>query len=92
VAWYTDDGTFAPAPAVRRAVAEAGGCPRGARRQGARLVAPDAARARDLFFGVLGADGFATSRRALGKDRRDRRIAAIEMALRSKRIADLALG
>ncbi len=91
VAFYTDDGTFTPAPAVRRAVREAVAA---LEARGARVQAwspPDPARARDLFFGVLGADGFAGCRRALGKDRRDRRIAGIEMALRSRRLTHLAL-
>jgi fatty acid amide hydrolase len=91
VAYYTDDGTFTPAPAVRRAVREAVAAlqARGANVQS--FTPPDPARARNLFFGVLGADGFAGARRALGKDRRDRRIAAIEIALRSRRVANLAL-
>lgn len=66
VATYQDDGPLAVAPAVRWAVTEA------AAALGARAAAvepfspPEVGHARDLFHGILGADGFAGSRRVLG--------------------------
>jgi fatty acid amide hydrolase len=92
VAYYTDDGTFAVAPAVRRAVREAVAM---LQARGARVQAwnpPDVAHARDLLFGLFSADGFAHCRRVLGKSTRDPRIAKIEMAARNKRIVDVVLG
>jgi fatty acid amide hydrolase len=91
IAYYVDDGTFTPAPAVQRAVREAVAAleARGARAQA--WAPPDPGQARDLFFGLLSADGFAGCRRVLGRDARDPRIAKIEMAARAKRIAKLVL-
>jgi Asp-tRNA(Asn)/Glu-tRNA(Gln) amidotransferase A subunit family amidase len=92
VAYYVDDGTFTPAPAVRRAVRESA---HALESRGATVQAwspPDVARARDLFFGILVADGFAGLHRSMGRDRRDPRIAKIEMAARAKAVADLVLG
>jgi fatty acid amide hydrolase len=92
IAYYTDDGTFTPAPAVRRAVREAAAA---LGRRGATVAEwspPDVARARDLFFGLLAADGFAGLARTLGRDRRDPRIAKMLMAGRSKRMVDVLLG
>jgi fatty acid amide hydrolase len=92
VATYTDDGTFLVAPAVRRAVNQAAAAlaARGASVQD--WSPPDAGRARDLFFGILGSDNFSGARRALGRDRRDPRIAKIELGGRSKRLVDVILG
>jgi fatty acid amide hydrolase len=92
VAYYTDDGAFAPAPAVRRAVDEAVATLAALGATVQRWSAPDVGQARDLFFGILVADGFAGCRRALGRSRRDPRIAKIELAARSKRLVDLILG
>jgi fatty acid amide hydrolase len=92
IAWYTDDGTFTPAPAVRRAVREAAAA-LGAR--GASVVEwspPEVARARDLFYGLLGADNFAGLTRLLGRDRRDPRIAKMVMGGRAKGLVDVLLG
>jgi fatty acid amide hydrolase len=92
VAYYTDDGTFTPAPAIRRAVREAAA---GLEARGATVQAwtpPDVHLARNLFFGLLSADGFAGCRRALGRDARDPRIAKIEMAARHKGLVDVILG
>jgi fatty acid amide hydrolase len=92
IAYYTDDGTFTPAPAVRRAVKEAVA---GLARQGATITEwtpPEVHQARDLFYGILAADGFAGCTRALGRGRRDRRIANIELGARHKRVTDLLLG
>ncbi len=91
VGFYVDDGTFTPAPAVRRAVREAAAA---LSRRGATVVEwapPEVARARDLFFGLLAADGFAGLERTLGRDRRDPRIAKMMMAGRAKRLIGLLL-
>jgi len=92
VAFYTDDGTFTPAPAVRRAVREAVASLEARGAVAREWSPPDAGYARDLFFGLLTADGFAGCRRMLGRDRRDSRIAKIELAARSKRLVELILG
>jgi fatty acid amide hydrolase len=92
VAFYADDGTFTPAPAVRRAVREAAAA---LGRRGATVVEwspPEVGRARDLFFGLLAADGFTGLARTLGRDRRDPRIAKMMMAGRWKRLIDVLLG
>lgn len=92
VAYFTDDGTFAVAPGVRRAVNEAVAM---LRARGAQVQAwnpPDVARARDLLFGIFSADSFAHCRRVLGTGKRDGRIAKIEMAARNKRMVDVILG
>jgi fatty acid amide hydrolase len=79
VAYYTDDGTFQVAPAVRRAVTEAATI---LRKSGARVTAwtpPDAEHAQDLFFGVLSADGGRGVNQTLGRDKRDPRIATLAL-------------
>jgi fatty acid amide hydrolase len=53
---------------------------------------PDVGHARDLFYGLLAADRFAGCRRALGRDRRDPRIAKMEMAGKSPRLVNAILG
>jgi len=91
IAHYTDDGTFAPSPAVRRAVQEAVAA---LEARGATVRAwapPDVPHARDLLFGVFSADSFEGCRRALGRDPRDRRIAKIELAARFKGLVELLL-
>jgi fatty acid amide hydrolase len=92
VAWYDDDSTFTPAPAVCRAVREAVADlqARGASVQ--PWSPPDLTLARNLFYGALGADGYASRSAALGRDPRDRRIAAMEMAMKRMAFADLVLG
>jgi fatty acid amide hydrolase len=92
VAFYTDDGTFTPAPAVARAVREAVSALEVRGATAAPWAPPDAAHARDLFFGILAGDGFAGCRRMLGRDRRDPRIAKLEMAARAKGLVDVLLG
>jgi len=92
VAYYVDDGTFTPAPAVRRAVRDAAAALESRGASVKPWSPPDVPAARDLFFGILAADGFAGLHRRLGRDRRDPRIAKIEMAARSKRIVDVVLG
>ncbi|MFL5308014.1 MAG: amidase [Polyangia bacterium] len=91
VAFYTDDGTFAPAPAARRAVREAAAALAARGASTCEQVPPDARRARDLFFGILAGDNLTGCRRALGHGKRDPRIAKMEMAARAKWLVDLAL-
>src|SRR5204862_3439588 len=57
VAYYTDDGTFKVAPAVRRAVLEAANMLRNCGAQVTAWSPPDVHHAVDLFFGIMGADG-----------------------------------
>src|SRR6185436_9023375 len=91
VAWFDDDGTFRPAPAARRAVAEAVAAleKRGARTT--RFTPPDPEQARNLFYGLLAADGGAGIRRTLGRGKRDGRIAKMVMAMQSKGLVDVIL-
>jgi len=92
IAWHDDDGTFAPSPAVRRAVRESA---ERLRARGANVVAwtpPEVSRARDLFFALLSADGLAGCRRMLGRGRRDRRIAALALGASKPRLARALLG
>jgi fatty acid amide hydrolase len=91
VAYYVDDGTFTPSPAVGRAVREAVSALQACGASAREWSPPDVSGARDLFFGILAADAFAGCRRALGRDRRDPRIAKIEMAARTKRLVDVLL-
>lgn len=91
VAWFDDDGTFTPSPAVRRAVREAAAALEARGATVRRFTPPDVGRARDLFFGLLAADGFAGCRRALGRDARDPRVAQIEFAARHKWLVDVLL-
>ncbi len=74
VGYYTDDGFFRPAPALRRAVEEAAAA---LRARGAHVEAfapPDVRRAMQLYLGLLAADGGACLKALLGKGRHDRRI------------------
>lgn len=70
VGYYTDDGSFETAPAVRRGVEEAVQALRGAGAQVAPWTPPDGAGAFALYGGLLTADGGAGFRRALGRDKR----------------------
>ena len=77
VAYYTDDGTFAVAPAVRRAVVEAAGILAG---QGARVTEwrpPDVPHAMEIYFGVLSADGGHGANEILKGNAKDPRIAQL---------------
>jgi fatty acid amide hydrolase len=68
VAYYTDDGTFAPAPAVVRAVREAADMMRAAGAQVSAWTPPDVQRALELVYGLYFADGMASLKRRIGKD------------------------
>src|SRR5215468_1151077 len=65
IAMYTDNGVFAVAPAVRRAVQEAAQILRAAGAIVESWNPPDVAEAVRLYTGLIGADGFATSKRLL---------------------------
>ncbi|GHO87160.1 amidase [Dictyobacter formicarum] len=74
IGMYTENGIFSVAPAVRRAVEEAA---QALRARGAIVESwnpPDVAEAVRLYVGLVGADGFATYKRNLAGDPRDRRI------------------
>jgi len=94
VAYYSDDGTFTVAPAVRRAVIEAAGALAGRGAQVTEWRPFEAERGFDLFFGVLGADGGASEARMLGRDKRDPRIAQLLLLATAPRavVASLAGG
>jgi fatty acid amide hydrolase len=77
VAYYTDDGTFSVAPAVRRAVIEAAGALAGRGAQVTEWQPFQPERGADLFFSILGADGGTLEVRTLGRDKRDPRIAQL---------------
>jgi fatty acid amide hydrolase len=92
VAYYADDGTFAVAPAVRRAVCEAAEALRQAGAQVTEWQPPDVPHALHLFFGIMSADGGAGLRRTLGADPRDPRIAQVLMLGARSRPTLAALG
>jgi fatty acid amide hydrolase len=68
VAFYTDDGTFTPAPAVARAVREAADMMRAAGAQVSEWAPPDVQHALDLVYGLYFADGMASLKRRIGND------------------------
>jgi fatty acid amide hydrolase len=74
VGFYEDDRFFPASPALRRAVREAADA---LRERGASVMPfapPDVGRMMRLTFALLGADGGAWVRRALGRNKRDRRV------------------
>jgi fatty acid amide hydrolase len=70
VAYYTDDGTFAPAPAVVRAVRETAEMMRSLGAQVTAWKPPLADQALDLVYGVFVADGGKLMNALLGKGTR----------------------
>jgi fatty acid amide hydrolase len=74
VAYYTDDGTFAVAPAVRRAVRQAADVLRQRGVQVQEWTPPNVGEAVHLFFALLSADGGRGFKRALGRDQADVRV------------------
>jgi fatty acid amide hydrolase len=70
VAYYTDDGTLATAPAVKRAIREAADILRGRGAQVTAWTPPDAGLGVYLLYGIFGADGGKLMSRMLGKDER----------------------
>lgn len=85
VGYYIEDGTFRVAPAVRRAVLEAVEIIRGCGVQVREWSPPNASAAQDIFFGVLAADGGRNIRQFMGRDKRDPRIAILELLARRSR-------
>jgi fatty acid amide hydrolase len=77
VAYYTDDGTLAVAPAVRRAVIEAAGMLAGRGAQVLEWRPPDVAHAVDIFYGLLSADGGTALGSVLRGSQKDPRIAQL---------------
>lgn len=85
VGYYIEDGTFAVAPAVRRAVLEAVEIVRGYGTHVSEWTPPDAGAAQDMFLSILGADGGRNIQHFMGKDKRDPRIATLELLARRSR-------
>ena len=79
VAYYTDDGTLAVAPAVRRAVIEAAGMLAGRGAQVLEWRPPDVLQAVDIFYGLLSSDGGETLGAALRGSQKDPRLAQLLM-------------
>lgn len=77
VAYYTDDGTLAVAPAVRRAVIEAAGMLAGRGAQVLEWRPPDVLHAVDIFYGLLSSDGGATLGAFMRGSQKDPRIAQL---------------
>lgn len=69
IAFYTDDGTFTPSPAVVRAVNEAADMLRAAGAQVAPWQPPDTRHALNVLYGILGGDALGTMKRVFGKGR-----------------------
>lgn len=74
VGYYTDDGTLAVAPAVRRAVREAAEVLRQRGAQVLEWTPPQVSEAVHGYFGLLAGDGGAGFKHMLGRDPRDPRV------------------
>jgi fatty acid amide hydrolase len=74
IAYYEDDGYFAAAPAVRRAVREAVAALEHHGASVERFAPPDVADAMQLFLRIISADGAADAQRRLGANPIDKRI------------------
>ncbi|HET8845774.1 MAG TPA: amidase family protein, partial [Ktedonobacteraceae bacterium] len=92
VAYYTDDGTFQTAPAMRRAVLEAAAILRNAGAQVTQWTPPDVSHAADLFYGIMSADGGQGLKLTLGRDKPDPRIAPLLLFAGRSRPTLAALG
>lgn len=77
LAWYTDDGTFTPSPAVARAVREAAEALRGCGAAVTQWHPPQVSHALDLLYGIFGADGLQLMRRMIGGDKRAPQVAQL---------------
>jgi fatty acid amide hydrolase len=77
VAYYTDDGTFTPSPAIKRAVREAAEILRAAGAQVTEWTPPDAHVAMDLYYRLLTSDSGQLLRGLLGREKAEPQIAAI---------------
>jgi len=67
IAMYTDNGVFAVAPALRRAVAEAAAALESRGAYVEEWQPPDPVEAWITFLGILMADGFASAKRMIGR-------------------------
>ena len=92
VAYYTEDGTFKVAPAVRRAVLEAANILRNSGALVTEWSPPDVNHAADLFFSIMSADGGQGLKQALGRGKRDPRIAPLLLFAQRSRLTLSALG
>ncbi|HNP69838.1 MAG TPA: amidase family protein [Kouleothrix sp.] len=79
VAYYTDDGRFAVAPAVARAVREAAASLRDRGAQVIEWTPPDIGATLDLVFQIFSADGGRYFNTALGRTKRDVRVATLAL-------------
>jgi fatty acid amide hydrolase len=79
VASYTFDGTFRPAPAVRRAVQQAAALLKGMGAQVVEWQPPDVPSAQDIFYRILSADKGQGMKKLLGRDKHDPRITSLLM-------------
>jgi fatty acid amide hydrolase len=86
VAYYSDDGTFPVAPAVRRAVVEAAGMLAGRGAQVTEWRPPDAERALYLWLSIIGADGGRHYASILRGSKVDQRIGSNLLLLRRSRL------
>lgn len=77
IGFYTDDGTFTPSLAIKRAVREAAELLRSAGAQVAPWTPPDALAALDLYFRYLTSDGGALLRGLLGSDAAEPQLATL---------------
>ena len=73
---YNEDRSFATSPSVKRAVREAAELLRDAGAQVVEWRPPDVRRAEELFYGVL-TSGAPLYKEALGRDKRDPRVALL---------------
>ena len=71
IAWWSDDGFFAPAPAVARACRETSELFASRGIEVAAAAPPDIGRAMRLFLGLISADGLRSMRAAAGHDKLD---------------------
>jgi fatty acid amide hydrolase len=74
IGWFDDDGYFRPAPAARRAVAEAA---QALSRRGAtvvRFTPPDVRDMMRIYTGLVTSDGLASLRRLVQGERLDRQV------------------
>jgi fatty acid amide hydrolase len=74
---YDDDGFFAAAPAVKRAVAQASRALEAAGVHCVPFAPPDVAAAIETFLAILAADGARSAQRRLGRSARDRRVSGL---------------
>jgi fatty acid amide hydrolase len=86
IGYWTDDGYYAAAPALRRAVTEAADALRAMGAHVEPFQPPDVPRAVELFFNLTSADGAADATRVLGGSPRDWRVRRLLLAAQAPRI------